>query len=108
MYDSIDINEIDNINITATKINESNKRILIDIRDKYEYILGSIKNSINLPYNYLALIPENYLDPSSIYYIYCDSGSKSRKLCVFLNQLGYQVVDLTGGYNNYHKNGLNL
>lgn len=103
MYDSIDINEIDQIHITSTIVNSPNQRILLDIRDKYEYILGSIPNSINIPYNYLFLMPENYLDISSVYYIYCESGSKSRKLCLHLNQLGYKVVDLIGGYENYHK-----
>lgn len=96
MYDSLDIKEIDQINVTTNSLN-----MLIDIRDKYEYILGNIKGSINIPYNYLALMPENYLNFNTTYYIYCDSGSKSRKLCIELTQLGYHVVDLIGGYNHY-------
>lgn len=96
MYNSLDIKEIDNINITTNNFN-----MLIDIRDKYEYILGNINGSINIPYNYLALMPENYLNFDTTYYIYCDSGSKSRRLCIELNQLGYHVVDLIGGYNHY-------
>ncbi len=105
MYDSMDINEIDHIYIQNTANSADNhKRILIDIRDKYEYIIGNIKNSINIPYQYLALMPENYLNFTSTYYIYCDTGNKSRKLCIHLKQLGYHVVDLIGGYDNYHKN----
>ena len=75
-----------------------------NISDKYEYIIENIRNSVNIPYNYLALLPENYLNKSSTYYIYCDSGKKSRKLCLLLNQLGYKTVDLIGGYQHYHKN----
>lgn len=101
MYDSIDINEIDQIYITSNNSLEPSQRILIDVRDKYEYVLGNIKNSINIPYNYLALMPENYLNANSTYYIYCDSGTKSRKLCIQLTQLGYHVVDLIGGYQSY-------
>lgn len=104
MYDSIDINEIDQINITSSNTQDINQRILIDIRDKYEYILGHINKAINIPYSYLSTLPENYLNYTSIYYIYCDSGSKSRKICLFLKQLGYKVIDLTGGYSNYNKN----
>lgn len=96
MYDSIDIHEIDRIHISS---NDGN--VLIDIRDKYEYVLGNINGSINIPYNYLALMPENYLNFLTTYYIYCDTGSKSRKLCLMLNQLGYKVVDLNGGYRYY-------
>ena len=99
MYDSIDIKEIDQIYIDNNS--KTSKNMLIDIRDKYEYILGNIKNSINIPYNYLALMPENYLNFDTTYYIYCDSGSKSRRLCIELRQLGYHVVDLIGGYNHY-------
>ena len=96
MYDSIDIKEIDQIHI-----NTNGQNMLIDIRDKYEYILGSINGSINIPYNYLALMPENYLNFNTTYYIYCDSGIKSRRICLELTQLGYHVVDLIGGYNHY-------
>ena len=59
MYDSIDINEIDQIHITSLNTHDSNQRILIDIRDKYEYILGSIKNAVNIPYNYLLLFDKD-------------------------------------------------
>ena len=37
MYDSIDINEIDQIHITSLNTHDSNQRILIDIRDKDVY-----------------------------------------------------------------------
>lgn len=94
MYDSIDINEIDRLNINNN---------LIDIRDKYEYVLGSIRGSVNIPYSYISLMPENYLKEDVVYYIYCDSGSKSRRICHQLSNLGYKVVDLIGGYTNYHQ-----
>ena len=92
MYDSIDIKEIDYINIDNN---------LIDIRDKYEYVLNHINNSINIPYTYLLMMPENYLDKNKKYYLYCDSGNKSRKLCEYLNEQGFNTVDLIGGYNSY-------
>ena len=92
MYEDIDILDIDTIYV------ENN---LIDIRDKFEYSLGNIKGSINIPYNYLLVNPENYLDIDKKYYIYCDSGSRSRKLCNYLNNMGYNTVDLIGGYMRY-------
>ena len=92
MYDSLDIKEIDSINIDNN---------LIDIRDKYEYVLSHITAAINIPYTYLLMMPEQYLEKNKKYYLYCDSGSKSRKLCEYLNEQGYQTVDLIGGYNSY-------
>ena len=94
MYNSIDIKEIDRISI-------DDRNILIDIRDKYEYILSHIRRSINIPYNYLNAYYNKYLDFNHNYYIYCDSGNKSRKLCCFLNSIGYNVIDLVGGYKEY-------
>ena len=94
MYKSINIKDIDKIDINTNNI-------LIDIREKYEYILGNIKNSINIPYNYLMILPEEYLTKDKKYFIYCDSGSKSRKLCLHLINLGYNVVDLVGGMKEY-------
>ena len=94
MYDSIDVKEIDRININANNV-------LIDIRDKYEYILGHIKRAINIPYTYILSLTEKYLTFDKTYYIYCESGSKSRKLCLYLSENGYKVVDLIGGFKEY-------
>ena len=92
MYEDIDILDIDSIQFDDN---------LIDIREKYEYILGNINQSVNIPYNYLMMMPENYLEKNKVYYLYCDTGSKSRKVCSYLNQQGYHTVDLIGGYGRY-------
>ena len=95
MYDSININEISRINTNDPT------NIILDIRDKYEYVLSHIIKSINIPYTYLITIPQNYLNFENKYYIYCDSGVKSRKLCEYLSNLGYRCIDLIGGYKAY-------
>ena len=95
MFESINIKEIDNNSI------DNNKKVLIDIRDKYEYILGNIPRSINIKNNYLLSIPNNYLNHNTTYYIYCECGVKSNKLCKYLTELKYNVIDLYGGYRKY-------
>lgn len=92
MYESIDINDIDNITIQDN---------LIDIRDSYEFVISSIKGSINIPYNLLLMNPSDYLDNDKKYFIYCKTANKSRRLCMSLVEDGYNVVDLIGGYNKY-------
>lgn len=94
MYDSLDIQDIDLFTFTNH---------LIDIRDKYQYLLGHLPNAQNIPYTYLVMMPENYLKKEETYYIYCSHGEKSRKICSHLQELGYQVVDLIGGYEAYLK-----
>lgn len=92
MYDSLDIQEVDFLSLHQN---------IIDIRDKYQFILGHIPNAINIPYVYLLMTPENYLSKEEKYYLYCEHGEKSRKICLHLQELGYQAVDLVGGYESY-------
>lgn len=98
MYDSLDIQDIDSFTAPEN---------IIDLRDKYQYLLGHIPNAENIPYVYLIMTPENYLDKDRIYYLYCEHGEKSRKICIHLQELGYHVIDLVGGYESYQqKNGV--
>ncbi len=88
--DSI-INDLDNLNI-------------IDIRDGYLYNIGNIQNSNNIPMNFLLMNPENYLNKDEKYYLYCSYGINSRKVCLKLISMGYNVVNIKGGYNSYKLN----
>lgn len=74
---------------------------IIDIRDNYQYILGKIPTAINVPMNFLMVNPENYLNKSDTYYIYCEYGTRSEKLCSNLKNRGYNVINVIGGYNEY-------
>lgn len=74
---------------------------LIDIRDYYSYSLGTINNSINIPANLLFANPHSYLDKNKEYYIFCNSGNTSFKLCNYLSNLGYKVVNIIDGYMGY-------
>ena len=64
-------------------------------------VMRNIPNSINVPYNFLIMNPENYLDKSKKYYLYCGYGSKSRSACEKLSLKGYDVVNILEGYNGY-------
>ena len=76
---------------------------IIDIRNSELYLDGHIPNSVNIdPYN-LANNPENYLDLYKKYYIYCETGNGSLKLCKILSEKGYDVVNLVGGFNSWLK-----
>lgn len=92
MYKSINIKEINKINVNGN---------LIDIRDRNSFILGNIPGSINIPYMNLIMNPEYYLSKNKVYYIYCSSGKTSKKIVSNLNREGYNLVDLIGGYYEY-------
>lgn len=74
---------------------------LIDIRDNYTYLNGTIKNAKNIPANYLITRPMDYLDNKEKYYIFCNYGTNSRRLCSYLSEKGYHVVNIIGGYHSY-------
>lgn len=92
------------MNITVSQLRKliPNVRI-IDIRDKYQYNLGNIPTSKNIPKNFLLSNPSEYLNFNDIYYIYCQYGSTSAKVCNELNKKGYKVVNVIGGYNEYKR-----
>lgn len=75
--------------------------VLIDIREEYEYEAGHIPNAINIPMDKLLATPEKYLNGGKVYYIYCEKGIRSKKVCQILFKLYYHVVEIKGGYNEW-------
>lgn len=74
---------------------------LIDIREKYEYVGGSIKSAKNIPMGELLNDPEKYLNKSKEYYIMCQSGGRSARACNNLKSQGFNVVNVAGGMGSY-------
>lgn len=74
---------------------------IIDIRSQTEYIKGHIYNARNIDMNKLLNENDKYLDKSKTYYIYCSFGNKSKKVCEMLTLLGYDVINVYGGYDSF-------
>lgn len=74
---------------------------LIDIREYYEFMTGSIRTAKNIPMNQLLSQPAYYLERSKTYYIMCQSGMRSKRAVNELQKLGYQVIDVKGGMGAY-------
>lgn len=71
---------------------------LIDIRSLQRYNEGHIFNAKNIPLNYLISNYFKLLDKNKKYYIYCERGISSLKVCRFLVSKGYDVTNVIGGY----------
>ena len=82
-------------------INNANNLNIIDIRDNYLYNMDSLPNAKNIPMNFLITNPDNYLNKEEEYYIYCNRWINSKKACEILNNLGYKVINLSGGFERY-------
>ena len=74
---------------------------IIDIRSRAKYNLNHIPGSINIESFALLNNPSKYLNKSDIYYLYCSSGITSKMVVNKLNSLGYNTVNIEGGFNNY-------
>ncbi len=85
----------------------SNDTIIIDTRNKFEYLMGSFRNSINLDlYNFSDL--ENKISKISLpskskdIGIFCTGGIRCEKASLVLRKLGYKkIYQLHGGIINY-------
>lgn len=74
---------------------------IIDIRENYLYNLVKIRNSKNIPYQFLIINPEDYLDKDKTYYILCEYGNKSKMISDILNKEGYHTYNIIGGIKEY-------
>ena len=74
---------------------------IIDIRSEQSYNNNHITGAINIPYEKLIVNPSQYLNPNIRYYIYCQKGLSSGKVCQILSNLGYKVTNIIGGYEEW-------
>jgi len=80
-----------------------NKAKIIDLRPAIKYTNGHIPTAINIDQDLLYKNPYNYLNKYEQYYLYCSYGKNSINLCRFLDGLGFNVVNINGGYDLWLK-----
>jgi len=73
---------------------------LIDVREIPEWNAGHIEGARLIPLDELRKNPEQ-LDKSKTYAVYCGVGKRAYDACRFLTQHGYDVFNVTGGYDAY-------
>lgn len=87
--------------ISVSDLLKLNSPKIIDIRSSYNYSNGHIPGAININGYYLLDHSERYLNKREVYYIYCQSGSRSKVIVNELIKMGYNAVNVSGGYNSY-------
>lgn len=91
---------ISSISVTDLKSKIGSVNI-IDIRSNQSYNNNHIPGAINIPMEKLLVEPKKHLQPSVIYYIYCQKGISSQKVCQILNRIGYHAINISGGYEEW-------
>lgn len=77
-------------------------RIIVDVREPFEFVMGHVKGAINIPPSQLmagAKKLENTPKDTEIV-LYCLSGSRSNVSMNILRQMGY--TNLVNGINKGH------
>lgn len=77
---------------------------LVDVRTPREYNSGHIAKALNIDLFQRGIFKESFenLDKGRPVYVYCRSGSRSRKAAHWLVEMGFEkVYDLKGGYMNW-------
>lgn len=97
-FRNINVNELEDI---MDKIN------LIDIREKDEYELKSLKYTKNIPMHELLENYDDYLNTDEEYYLICETGRRSFITAAELADAGYRVTNVSGGTSGYLGEKLN-
>ncbi|MCI1592156.1 rhodanese-like domain-containing protein [Heyndrickxia oleronia] len=82
------------------KLEKGEKLNLIDVREADEVAEGMIPEAKHIP---MGEIPESLdqLDQNVEYIMICRSGGRSARVCQFLQDNGYKVVNMEGGMLNW-------
>lgn len=89
---SISINEF-------LKLNKKNN--IIDIRSVEKYNFNHLPYATHIPYEKLIIDLNKYLKKNEFYYIYCQQGIATKKVCSMLSKQGFKLVNIIGGYEAY-------
>lgn len=73
---------------------------VVDVREQDEYDAGHIPNVRFLP---MSEIGERYteLQEGETYYLICKAGARSENVGRFLEQYGYDIINVEGGMMNW-------
>jgi rhodanese-related sulfurtransferase len=76
---------------------KENKQLsLIDVREIEEVEAGKIPGIINIPLSeFTERLSE--IDKEKEHIMICRSGNRSGKACAYLTELGYNVINMSGG-----------
>ena len=79
---------------------DRSKYALLDVRDPEELSIGSIEGSLNIPLSQIRARSQE-LPHSKKIVIYCQVGQRGYFASRILSQLGFDVLNLNGGYKTY-------
>lgn len=87
--------------INVNEIDKISDAFVIDVREDEEvFATGTIKGAVHIP---MMTVPNslNKIPKDREIYILCRSGRRSYEVASYLNELGYDAINLKGGIIKY-------
>ena len=78
----------------------NNEVVLIDVREQDELEICSIEKAVHIPMNNIPSSVDQF-DKETIYAIMCHSGIRSHNVSFYLQNLGFNVMNVEGGINEW-------
>lgn len=75
---------------------KSQQLTILDVREVDEFQNQHIPSAQNIPLSELDT-RFNELDSDTTYYVICHLGGRSANACLFLNEKGFDVINVMGG-----------
>jgi len=84
------------------KMDKKEKFTLLDVREIHEVTYASVNPHVHIP---MGTIPARYneLDKERMVIVICHTGRRSVQVCYYLEQVGFDVANLTGGIDAWSK-----
>lgn len=78
---------------------------VIDVRTIEEYTAGHVPGALFMPLHVVPLRLSEFSRRSPVYVV-CESGARASQACQYLDQHGYQAVNLHDGMSAWRSAGL--
>ena len=88
------------INASEIKSLDTEKVLLLDIRSREEFEINGIKGSVNVPFDEIST-GLSKLPKDKPVYVLCRTGDLSEEVAEILEDRGYDVYNIEGGYAAY-------
>lgn len=99
----------------AKRLIESKRdTLVVDVREKDEYLQGHIKGALHIPRGVLEMAVDRttpaydprFADPSKTIIVHCAAGGRSAMVTLTMKIMGFtNVCSMEGGYSGWEKAG---
>lgn len=87
-------------NISIAELKNRENKIILDIRKREDFNRGPMQEAINIPSEEIGSAYES-LDKEKDIYVLCYTGERSTDAVEFLEDKGYSVYNIEGGYRSF-------